>query len=404
MTDLVLLGDLAPVQLADCRLDHAATAAGLVLANLETPLAPREFGSSPKAGPVLRGEAAVLPAWKAAWPNLLVTLANNHMADLGAPGLEETWLRLRAAGIPCLGAAKDAGVAAEPWFADLGGLRVAVLALADRWFGVARPDRPGTNPLTPACIARIRMLRAKVDRLIVTVHGGSELSAWPSPTWQDWLRSMVAAGADIVHAHHPHVPQGWERFQQGWIFYGLGNTLVNPAAWPHPATRRSWRAHLDLANLNAPPVITAWTCETSARGSATLQPEGEVPAHAPEARERNDPLSEPTMLEALHQEYALRLWASFYADRSGLGDTPRRGARLLARVARDALLALLGPSRWRAQRQARQLYHYHLFASITHAEELATALGLLGGELPDRRTPQSRARMDAALPPALLHH
>jgi poly-gamma-glutamate synthesis protein (capsule biosynthesis protein) len=37
----------------------------------------------------------------------------------------------------------------------------------------------------------------------------------------------VNHGADIVVGHHPHVPQGWEKYEGGYIFYSLGNFFLD---------------------------------------------------------------------------------------------------------------------------------------------------------------------------------
>ncbi|MFO8037862.1 MAG: hypothetical protein R6U67_00275, partial [Sodalinema sp.] len=48
--------------------------------------------------------------------------------------------------------------------------------------------------------------------------------------------------------------------------------------------------------------------------------------------------------------------------------------------------------------QKQLLLWYHLFACETHRDVIATALGVLGGELEDKRTEQSRAIVQEMMP------
>ncbi len=402
MPEITLLGDLAPVGIGAFSTRPAASGSELVLGNLETPLCTAATAPRPKAGPHLRADPAVATALNAAWPNLVVAFANNHAADYGADGIAQTVQALSAAGIRCVGAGTSLQEATRPLFVTCGGLRVAMVSLCDRWSGLAESDRAGVAPLSAGLAPALARLRTQADRVILSVHGGPELSSWPSPRWQELLRSAVDAGADIVHAHHPHVSQGWEHHGRGWIFYGLGNTLAHPAGWPNVLTRFSLQARLDLSDLERPPMMSAWNCDADGdalvlRQVATLE-EG-----SPEATVRNRPLGDPLLLEGLHQEYALRLWSAFYADRLSIGETTRHRLRTLARAGRDIVQACLVPGAWRRHLRARRLFHHHLFSTATHADELATALAVLSGERTDRRTPETRALADRLIPAALFH-
>jgi poly-gamma-glutamate synthesis protein (capsule biosynthesis protein) len=404
MTTLTLVGDLAPVGLSRFVIaDHGRqTNTALTLANLEVPLCAPGLSPAPKAGPHLRGEPAIAREMAAGFPSLVASLANNHLMDFGAAGLTETQATIRAAGLRTVGAGHDAAEAAAPLIMQLPGLRVGILAATDRWFGLATTGQPGVNPLAPDLPHRIRQLRPEVDLVIASVHGGGEVSPWPSPRWQQTLRALIDAGATLVHAHHPHVPLGWERHGAGWICYGLGNTLVQPALWAGPnVTRRSWRLQFDLENPGQSPAVSEWEIRGSAAAElACLRPV--VAAESEEVVALNGPLADAGLLEGLHQEYALRLWEAFYADRVNLADTGYRRGRLAARLGRDLALAVFQPARWRALLRQRGLFHYHLFSAATHAEEIATALGVLHGELPDRRTAGTRALAERWMPAALF--
>jgi hypothetical protein len=48
---------------------------------------------------------------------------------------------------------------------------------------------------------------------------------------EDEINQTIDAGADVIHGHHAHVPQGWEVYKGKPIFYGLGNFIVKNDDW-----------------------------------------------------------------------------------------------------------------------------------------------------------------------------
>ena len=239
---------------------------------------------------------------------------------------------------------------------------------------------------------------------MVTVHGGAELCAWPSPAWQDLLRSFIDAGASIVHGHHSHVPQGYEAYGRGLIFYGLGNFLVDPARWcgrEHALWSLVARVELTADG------ITGWGVEPCMIEAGPplrvrVAPAGEREACDAYLAKANRPLDDAAMLAGLWQEAAVRTfrkWHGRWLGFVGWSDAPRPGRQARA----------LGVSLCRAlQRQAHGyertpgrddlLTWYHLFACESHCNTIRTALGVLGGELPDLRTGELSRWVDDMMP------
>ena len=54
-------------------------------------------------------------------------------------------------------------------------------------------------------------------------HAGIEYTDFPLPEWRDRYKEFIDCGADAVIGGHPHVPQGWEMYNNKPIFYSLGN-------------------------------------------------------------------------------------------------------------------------------------------------------------------------------------
>lgn len=197
----------------------------LVLGNLEGPWCDTEDKSRPrKAGPrVWNNHVVEGPRW-------VFTLANNHMMDFGEEGLAETKMRLRERNIPFVGAGDLQG-AQQPLIIEEAGKKIGILSCAELQFGMAEDSKVGIVPMGIWLFNAIRKLKEDVDIVIVSCHIAVEMIPVPSPQLRDFYRSLIDAGATIIHGHHAHVPQGWESYKDGYIFYGLGNFLVSPKAW-----------------------------------------------------------------------------------------------------------------------------------------------------------------------------
>jgi hypothetical protein len=88
------------------------------------------------------------------------------------------------------------------------------------------------------------------DVRIVVFHGGVEYIPFPPPYVASALRAAAEAGADLVVAHHPHVPQGLEFAGRTPICYSLGNFLFHQETrLLHRKTGYLVRAGLDRGGL-----------------------------------------------------------------------------------------------------------------------------------------------------------
>jgi poly-gamma-glutamate synthesis protein (capsule biosynthesis protein) len=69
----------------------------------------------------------------------------------------------------------------------------------------------------------IKAIKKDADHLILMAHAGVENINFPIIEWRQRYRRLCELGVDIIIGHHPHVPQGYERFEKSLIFYSLGN-------------------------------------------------------------------------------------------------------------------------------------------------------------------------------------
>ena len=77
----------------------------------------------------------------------------------------------------------------------------------------------------------IRQVIAEIKKTcrwcVVVAHAGEEFTALPSPYTRERYHKYLEMGADVVVAHHPHVPMNYETVGGKYIFYSLGNFIFD---------------------------------------------------------------------------------------------------------------------------------------------------------------------------------
>jgi poly-gamma-glutamate synthesis protein (capsule biosynthesis protein) len=151
-------------------------------------------------------------------------VANNHSGDY-QEGLGTTEYILENEGINVFGTrAKQMAI-------------VECGSTAFRIFGACSPltdpNRRAKNDTVAifdpyALLRQIQDDRSKYpsSKIVVFIHWGYELAAFPLPADRQWARKVIEAGADYVIGHHPHIVQGVERYRDGLIAYSVGNFLL----------------------------------------------------------------------------------------------------------------------------------------------------------------------------------
>lgn len=235
---LLLGGDLCPIgryekklltgePVFDSQMRDAFQTADLTIVNLEAPLCNKDVPSGYPSGSGLRADPAIAKSLMTLGIDV-AGLANNHIRDFGDIGVRQTIDSLSAAGISSMGAGMNLAEAHQPWVQEIQGLRIGILALAERELNVASSTRAGSSWFVPhENAAEITALRKQVDFVLVFLHAGHEFTTAPSPRIRQACRAMVDAGADAVISHHPHVVQGAERYKDALIAYSLGNLVFD---------------------------------------------------------------------------------------------------------------------------------------------------------------------------------
>ncbi len=201
--------------------------ADLAITNLECAVTD---GGEPirKCGPNLKCTPAVMPALVDAGFKLFA-LANNHSRDFGDAAFLETMENVEKAGGSCVGGGRDMEDSCKPFRSVVNGLKVTVFNSSMHNWCSATMDNPGAAPLRPAYLAaQIANEKANADFILVIIHDGKEHVPFPSARIRDNYRAFIDAGANACIGHHPHISQGYEVYNNGFIAYSLGNFFFPP--------------------------------------------------------------------------------------------------------------------------------------------------------------------------------
>lgn len=176
-----------------------------------------------KAGPALRCEDKVVDLAMALGFKAC-TLANNHFADFGNEGIQETLDALKAREMDYVGAGMNTEDAKSILYKKINDANFAFINACEHEFTVATEKKAGCNALDPIRLSYdIKEAKKNADYVIVIIHGGHEGYQLPSPRMQEVYRFFVDMGADAVVNHHQHCYSGYELYNGKPIIYGLGN-------------------------------------------------------------------------------------------------------------------------------------------------------------------------------------
>ena len=140
----------------------------------------------------------------------LAGIANNHIADFSARGMDRTIGTLESAGI---GWAR----ATTPYVLEKDGIRIYFFAM----------DYSLQNQKGKTIRKTIIGLKesGEANAVVVMYHNGNEYDARHSSVQAKVGDFYIDAGADLVIMHHPHVVQGIQVRNNRTIFYSLGNFI-----------------------------------------------------------------------------------------------------------------------------------------------------------------------------------
>ena len=143
-----------------------------------------------------------------------VSFANNHVYDYGSAGYDSTKTVL-----------EDNGIA----YVEQNDSTVVTL---DRGLTVGIYGTVYNTIDEKATVEAIKALKKQVDLVIYAPHWGTENSFKATQKQKELAHAVIEAGADIVYGCHPHVLQPIEEYQNGVIYYSLGNFCFGGNIYP----------------------------------------------------------------------------------------------------------------------------------------------------------------------------
>lgn len=150
-----------------------------------------------------------------------VSMENNHRRDFGEQGTTDTVKALDSVDIP-YAYEENLGLY------EVKGVKIGWVAVNHASFG---------GSVEPILKSGIQKLKEEADLVLACCHWGIERENYATDAQRTLGKKCIDWGADLVIGHHPHVIQGFEKYQGRYIVYSLGNFCF--AANKNPADKDS---------------------------------------------------------------------------------------------------------------------------------------------------------------------
>lgn len=184
----------------------------------------------PQKTPVLYNHPTVLGALRKA--NIVgVGMANNHTLDL-PEYFQNTSQFLTDNGVLHTGAGETKETAQKPFKYKDGNTEVLVFNYC--WDFLLYHQ---SNPDKGVYVAELKehyllgqVKKAKEEnpelQILVSIHWSFDLEILPFPIYRQFSKLLIDAGATLIIGCHSHCVQGGEKYNDGYIVYGLGNFFI----------------------------------------------------------------------------------------------------------------------------------------------------------------------------------
>ena len=156
-------------------------------------------------------------------------ICNNHIMDAGEEGIKSTLKYAKKSNAQTIGAGMNIDEARKPVILnEAGGIGMIGVGY-QRACRKADVDKPGCYSWSD-----LDEIQKSIDEIkktcrwcIVVAHAGEEFTPLPSPYTRERYHKYLEMGADVIVAHHPHVPMNYETVGDKIIFYSLGNFIFD---------------------------------------------------------------------------------------------------------------------------------------------------------------------------------
>ena len=170
----------------------------------------------------------------------VISLANNHVFDFATDGFHQTIAILNKNKLPFIGAGKNINEAARPFILDIEYNNhhhcIAIISAFeklknyDKKYNVyASKNSPGLMPLDIDLIAEeIKSLKSrnKSTFVIIFPHWGSNYKFRDTHQLKS-AHALIKAGADLIIGHGSHMAQEFDKINNKWALFSIGNFMFN---------------------------------------------------------------------------------------------------------------------------------------------------------------------------------
>ena len=193
----------------------------LIIGNLESPL----ISKAAAIKDTFYGNSGFAKFLEECGINVL-NVANNHILEQGESGFKSTLEILSDNHLGIVGHIVNGS--SGILYREIRGIRIAIAGFSNvdlhkiqnnGNFAVLNEE----NVLNALDI----MKNNSADVRILCLHWGDEYIHFPSLDQRKMAYKFIEAGASIIAGHHPHVIQPYEKYQEGHIFYSLGNFIFD---------------------------------------------------------------------------------------------------------------------------------------------------------------------------------
>ncbi len=156
-------------------------------------------------------------------------ICNNHIMDAGEDGIRSTLEYAKKSDAHTIGAGMNVHEARKPVIInEAGGIGLFGVGY-QRACRAADENKAGCYSWSD--LEEIQNTINEIKKVcrwcVIVAHAGEEFTPLPSPYTRERYHKFLEMGADIVVAHHPHVPMNYETVGDKVIFYSLGNFIFD---------------------------------------------------------------------------------------------------------------------------------------------------------------------------------
>lgn len=204
-----------------------------------------------------------------------VSLGNNHTYDYMDSGLHATLSFLNDSPLAYSGAGVNEENALKAHTEVINGINFSMLGYVG-WEGGSNPSQTANHEHGGAAYGSMKNILNSVSKqvakdniTIVQYHGSQEYANNPTGVTEQRLKSALDAGAALAIAHHPHVTQGIELYNNKLIAYSMGNFIFdqNFSATQHSLILYVWLDEGEFHRAEIVPLYVKGYKPTPATGS-----------------------------------------------------------------------------------------------------------------------------------------